>query len=167
MIMCPISWRISSALKSVFLIMENNSSHTYDHPLQRFIWAFVQSKLNWTPRKGTHAAAHLPADAEDQCEVAFFWLVYAMKWENVPPKVSANLYYNETLLTIYAACHWHGSNWQLYSTQQQLVISCLWCQTSGYCSEGWKEGIHSTVASTPDGDFLPWQQVWSGATKML
>lgn len=58
---------------------------------QRYVWAFVQSKLNWKPWKGTCAAAHLPANVEDQCEAAFFQLVYAMKWENVPPKVSTIL----------------------------------------------------------------------------
>lgn len=44
--------------------------------------------MNWTPRKGTRAAAHLPVDAEKKCEEAFFRLVYVMKWHNVPPKVS-------------------------------------------------------------------------------
>lgn len=28
-----------------------------------------------------------------------------------------------------------------------------------------KRAYTLTVASTPDGDFLPWQQIWSGATK--
>ena len=59
---------------------------------QRFVRAFVQSKLNWTPRKGTRAAAHLPADAEDQCEATFFRIVYAMKWENIPPKALSFLF---------------------------------------------------------------------------
>ena len=44
--------------------------------------------MDWTPRKGTRAAAHLPPDAEDKCEEAFFRQVYAMKWHNIPPKVS-------------------------------------------------------------------------------
>jgi len=50
--------------------------------------AFFESVMNWTPHKGTQAAAHLPADAEDRCEEAFFRQVYIMKWHNVPPKVS-------------------------------------------------------------------------------
>jgi hypothetical protein len=44
--------------------------------------------MDWTPRKGAHAAAHLPADAEDVCEEAFFRQVYIMKWDEVHPKVS-------------------------------------------------------------------------------
>ena len=54
--------------------------------------------MDWTPCKGTWAAAHLPADAKDKCEEAFFRQVYIMKWHNVPPKVgfanSANCHEN-------------------------------------------------------------------------
>ena len=28
-----------------------------------------------------------------------------------------------------------------------------------------KHAYTHTVATTPDGDFLPWQKIWSGATK--
>ena len=28
-----------------------------------------------------------------------------------------------------------------------------------------KQAYTLTVASMPDGDFLPWQQIWSGTTK--
>ncbi|KAK7016186.1 hypothetical protein VNI00_018970 [Paramarasmius palmivorus] len=42
---------------------------------ERFVQDFLQSALNFTPRKGTRAAAHLPDDAEEQCERAFFRLV--------------------------------------------------------------------------------------------
>jgi hypothetical protein len=54
---------------------------------QKFVRSFLDSVLNWSPRKGTRAAAKLPADAEDKCEEAFFQLAYIMKWHNVPPKV--------------------------------------------------------------------------------
>ena len=48
----------------------------------------MTSMMDWTPRKGTHTAAHLPADAEDTCEEAFFRQVYIMKWNDIHPKVS-------------------------------------------------------------------------------
>ncbi|KAJ3813043.1 hypothetical protein F5876DRAFT_87306 [Lentinula aff. lateritia] len=47
--------------------------------------------MDWAPRVGTRAAAHLPTDAEDLCERAFFRLAYCMKWENIPPKLGIYL----------------------------------------------------------------------------
>jgi hypothetical protein len=44
--------------------------------------------MDWTSQKGTRATAHLPANAEDICEEAFFRQVYIMKWNNIHPKVS-------------------------------------------------------------------------------
>jgi hypothetical protein len=40
--------------------------------------------MDWLLCKGTQAAAHLPPDAEDKCEEAFFQQMYAMKWHNIP-----------------------------------------------------------------------------------
>lgn len=56
--------------------------------LQKFVRAFISSVLDWTPRKGTRAAAHLPENADDLCEEAFFRIVYCMKWHCIPPRVS-------------------------------------------------------------------------------
>ena len=49
--------------------------------LTNFRCSFVQTKLNWTPHKGTCVAVYLPAYAEDQWEATFFSFLYAMKFD--------------------------------------------------------------------------------------
>ncbi len=44
-----------------------------------FVRDYYSSVLQWTPRKATRAAAHLPANSPDLCEQTFFRIVYAMK----------------------------------------------------------------------------------------
>lgn len=43
--------------------------------------------LKWSPQKATRATAHIPEKAGELCLRAFFRLVYAIKWENIPPEV--------------------------------------------------------------------------------
>lgn len=70
--------------------------------------SFFESVLDWTPRKGTRAAAKLPPDAEEKCEECFFRLVYIMKWHSIPPKVSSS-----------PASNSHG-----YSLLMVLLVGC-------------------------------------------
>jgi hypothetical protein len=57
----------------------------------------MASVMDWTPRKGTRAAAHFPEDAEDVCEEAFFRQMYIMKWNEVHPKVSSSIPSHDTI----------------------------------------------------------------------
>ena len=54
--------------------------------------------MNWTPRKGTRAAAYLPLDVEEKGEECFFRQVYCMKWNNIPPKVLSLVVFSALLL---------------------------------------------------------------------
>ena len=47
--------------------------------------------MDWAPRKGTRAMAHLPANTDDICEESFFRQVYIMKWHDIHPKVGFGL----------------------------------------------------------------------------
>ncbi|KZV74581.1 hypothetical protein PENSPDRAFT_662242 [Peniophora sp. CONT] len=55
--------------------------------LESWVRDFLETKLNWSPRKGTSAAASVPPDAPGLCQHTFFWIKYAMKWLNIPPEV--------------------------------------------------------------------------------
>lgn len=66
---------------------------------ERFVRLFLQANLNWSIRKGTRAAAHIPADWEDQCEATLFRVAYVMKWENTCKKVSRSLSIVNPMLT--------------------------------------------------------------------
>ena len=54
---------------------------------EKFVRAFLDSKLNWSSRKATRAAKHIPDDASQLCERTFFRLVYAIEHEHIPAKV--------------------------------------------------------------------------------
>ncbi|KAJ3493456.1 hypothetical protein NLJ89_g11016 [Agrocybe chaxingu] len=96
----------------------------------------------------TRAAAHIPADAADVCERAFFRLVYAMKWENIPPRLVINV--------------------------DQMGMYVLPCNSRTFHDKGAKQvdavakdekcAYTVLVASTPTGEILPFQQVWGGKT---
>ncbi|KAG1736095.1 uncharacterized protein EDB91DRAFT_1083444 [Suillus paluster] len=104
------------------------------YPAVKFVQSFFKSVLNWSLRKGTRAAAHLPADAEETCEECFFRLVYIMKWHNVPPKLMVNF--------------------------DQVGCYLLPNSSTTFHERGSKQ-----VVFTADGDFLPFQQVWAGASE--
>lgn len=58
------------------LIPQRNPEALTEHfrCTESYVCTFLQSIMDWTPRVGTQAAAHIPADAEDVCERAFFRL---------------------------------------------------------------------------------------------
>ncbi|KAG1802170.1 uncharacterized protein HD556DRAFT_1304341 [Suillus plorans] len=116
---------------------------------EKFVWSFFESVLDWSPRKGTRAAAHLPADAEETCEECFFRLVYIMKWYNVPPKLVVNFDQVGCYLLPNSSTTFHECG----SKQVDIV------------AKDEKRAYSLLVASTADGDFLPFQQVWAGASE--
>ncbi|KIK73435.1 hypothetical protein PAXRUDRAFT_178440, partial [Paxillus rubicundulus Ve08.2h10] len=104
--------------------------------------------LNWSPRKGTRAAAKLPTNAEDKCEEEFFHLVYIMKWHRVPPKLVVG--FDQIGTYILPS---NGSTWAEHGSHQVDIVA-----------KDEKCAFTLLVASTPDGTFLPFQQVWAGAS---
>ena len=122
--------------------------------------------MNWTPWKGTRAAAHLPPDAEDKCEECFFPQVYCIKWHNISPKVS---YLASRLL------NWYPDFSQLVVNFDQIgnyILPSNGCTFNDrgadqvdIVAKDEKRAFTLLVASTADGDFLPFQQVWAGASE--
>ena len=98
--------------------------------------SFFDSVLNWAPRKGTHTAAKLPADAEAKCEECFFHLIYIIKWYDVPPKVRYNTGRIHCSLTIYFVAHcWIQSDWKLCPPQQQDHICQAGLSSGQHCGK--------------------------------
>ncbi|SJL11765.1 uncharacterized protein ARMOST_15174 [Armillaria ostoyae] len=56
-----------------------------------WVQLYYKSNLKWSPQKATRAAAHIPENAGELCLQAFFHLVYAIKWENIPPELIINV----------------------------------------------------------------------------
>jgi hypothetical protein len=98
--------------------------------------------MDWSPRKGTRAAAHLPPNAEDKCEEAFFRQVYAMKWHNIPPKVSeAGPSDRESDSQTLAECQFR-SNQCLHIAKQWNNFRAAWIRTGRYLGKGREACIH-------------------------
>ncbi|KAI9571895.1 hypothetical protein HD554DRAFT_2203156 [Boletus coccyginus] len=93
--------------------------------------------LNWSPQKGTRVAVKLPTNAEDKCEECFFQMLV----------VSFDQIGNFILPS-------SGSTFAEHGSQQVDIIA-----------KDKKRAYTLLVASTPDGTFLPFQQVWDGASE--
>ncbi|KAF9218369.1 hypothetical protein BS17DRAFT_873587 [Gyrodon lividus] len=107
---------------------------------EKFVRSFFDSLLNWTPQKGTCTAAKLPANAEEKCEESFFCLVYIIKWHHVPPELIIG--FNQIGCNILPSS---GTTFVEQGTQQVDIIA--------------------KDENTPEGTFLPFQQVWGGASE--
>ncbi|KAJ3745113.1 hypothetical protein DFH05DRAFT_1460002 [Lentinula detonsa] len=115
---------------------------------ESYVRTFFQSVMDWTPRVGTRAAIHLPSDADDLCERAFFQLAYCMKWENIPAKLVINFDQQGIFLLPSASKTYHKKG-----DRQVDVVA-----------KDEKRAFTLCVASTAAGDFLPFQCVWAGKT---
>ncbi|TFY72179.1 hypothetical protein EVG20_g820 [Dentipellis fragilis] len=107
---------------------------------EHYVRAFLQSKLDWSHRKGTRAAAHIPENAPEVCERAFFRAVYLMKEYDIPAK----------------ARHVLTGNSSTYHERGAKQVDIV--------AKDEKRAYTLLVASTPSGSILPFQQVWSGST---
>ncbi|KAG6877107.1 hypothetical protein C0992_010825 [Termitomyces sp. T32_za158] len=116
---------------------------------EQFVRAFLQTVMYWSPRKATRAASHLPEDAPEQCERTFFRLVYAMKWQNIPAQLLINVDQLGNYLLPNLTYTWHDTGAKQVDSN----------------TKDEKRAYTLLVASTPTGEFLPFQQVWSGKTK--
>ncbi|KAE9389251.1 hypothetical protein BT96DRAFT_947016 [Gymnopus androsaceus JB14] len=136
-------------------------NHAWNHPVEdspcthspilllRILHSrFFQSVMNWSPRAGTRAAAHLPPDADELCEHAFFRLVYCMKWENIPPK----LVINGDQQGIYVL----PTSSKTFHTKADRQVDIV--------AKDEKRAFTLFVASTASGDILPFQLIWGGKT---
>lgn len=114
--------------------------------LQKYVGQFLQSTLDWSIRHGTRAAAHLPDNASELCKRSLFRIFHLINHYDIPPKLRINM--------------------------DQTGIGLMMTPKTTYAKKGSRQvDIHATdekrsytlcVASTPDGDLLPFQVVWSG-----
>ncbi|KAF8996363.1 hypothetical protein BDQ17DRAFT_1429806 [Cyathus striatus] len=102
--------------------------------------------MNWSLCQATCAAAHLPIDAPDSCERTFFCLVYAMKWENVPPSLVVNIDQMGMFVLPSSSRTYHDKG----AKQVEAV------------TKDEKQAYSLLIASSADGNILPFQQVWGG-----
>ncbi|KXN80633.1 hypothetical protein AN958_09263 [Leucoagaricus sp. SymC.cos] len=111
---------------------------------ENYIRSFFESVMNWTPRKATRTARHIPPDAADICERAFFRLVYAIEWFDIPSKLVVNV----DQVGVYVL---PNSSYTFHDKGAVQVDAA---------GKDEKRAYTLLVASTPSGDVLPFQQVW-------
>jgi hypothetical protein len=105
---------------------------------------FLLSVMHWTVQKGTHATKHLPDDWVNVCTKAFFCYHNIIQQHDITDQVGI------TLLL--------GNN-TTYNVIGQKQIDIV--------AQDEKCAYSLCVASTPNGNLLPFQQVWSGKTVQL
>ncbi|KAK1226816.1 hypothetical protein PQX77_010198 [Marasmius sp. AFHP31] len=116
---------------------------------EQFVGDFLASKMDWTVRSGTRAAAHIPENAPELMERTFFRLVHLVTFYDIPPALVINMDQTGILVLMTWKKTYHKKG------ERQVDIQ----------GKDEKRAYTLCVASTADGDFLPFQQVWSGKTK--
>lgn len=110
-------------------------------------------------------AAHLPGDAEEKCEEAFFHLVYVMKWHNIPLKMILPMSHFESWILQKAQLNFKFNQIGNYILPSSSCTFHDWeAEQVNVAVKDEKCAYTLLVTITADGDFPPFQQVWSGAT---
>jgi len=105
--------------------------------------------MDWTIRKGTRAAAHIPANVTELCERTFFRIVHLIINYKIPPELLINM--DQTGVIIFMTSN---TTYEQKGSRQVDIVG-----------KDEKRAYTLCVASTPAGDILPFQQVWSGKTR--
>lgn len=103
--------------------------------------------MNWSVQKGTRAAKHIPTNALDVCVEAFFRYHNVIQQYDITGSFIVNMDQLGVTLLI-------GNN-TTYDLVGQKQIDIV--------VQDKKRAYTLCVASTPAGDLLPFQQVWSGS----
>ena len=117
--------------------------------LQHYVGQFLESVMNWTVRQGTQAAAHIPDDAPSLCERALFRLVHLIFYYDIPPHLLINMDQTGILMLM--------SKNKTYAEKGSRQVDIA--------GKDEKRAYTLCVATTPSGNILPFQQVWSGETR--
>ncbi|EGO28001.1 hypothetical protein SERLADRAFT_435774 [Serpula lacrymans var. lacrymans S7.9] len=115
---------------------------------ESYVRDFLESTLDWSVRKGTRAAAHIPDNADDLCEAAFFRIVHLANWYDIPLSLLINMDQTGVYLV-------PGNN---------VTFNDRGAKQVNIASKDEKRAYTLVVASSCAGDLLPFQQVWSGAS---
>ncbi|GLB39952.1 hypothetical protein LshimejAT787_0704620 [Lyophyllum shimeji] len=115
---------------------------------EKYVGHFYESVMEWSLRCGTRPAAKLPDDAMEQIERTFYRVVHLVNLYDIPPELVINMDQTGVILLMSKKRTFAPTN------SKQVDIS--------FHDE--KRAYTLCVASTPAGDILPFQQVWSGKT---
>ncbi|RPA71453.1 hypothetical protein BJ508DRAFT_198713, partial [Ascobolus immersus RN42] len=105
--------------------------------------------LNWRVRCETQAGHKLPLNWEDQCERAFFRIVYTVAHEKIHPSLLINL--DQTGMNVIP-----GGGLRTYDQLGARQVSLLGKEE--------KRGFTATLGVTADGQLLGAQSTWKGKT---
>ncbi|KAG6824721.1 hypothetical protein H0H92_006024 [Tricholoma furcatifolium] len=114
-----------------------------------FVGQFFESVMNWTIRHGTRAAAHIPDNATELCERTFFRLFHLLFYYDIPLKLLINMDQTGILILLSHLKTFHDKG----ARQVDIV------------GKDEKRAYTLCVATSAEGDILPFQQVWAGKTE--
>ncbi|KAI9057076.1 hypothetical protein FKP32DRAFT_1584394 [Trametes sanguinea] len=114
-----------------------------------WVHRFVQDVMNWSSRKGTRAARKIPSNGADLCELTFLRLVFAIALHGIKPSMIINA--DQAGITLMP------SGKQTYEVRGSKDVTV-------HAHEE-KRQMTVVVASSLDGQILPFQSVWGGSTE--
>jgi hypothetical protein len=113
---------------------------------ESYVRVWLHDALRWSRRKATRAARKVPQDWEDQCELAFFRIAYAIKEYDVPSSLFVNSDQTQLLYAPGDKMTWTDTN----SKQVELV------------GAEEKRAFTVMVSVANDGTALPFQAIYQG-----
>ncbi|KAJ7762678.1 hypothetical protein B0H16DRAFT_1884097 [Mycena metata] len=113
-----------------------------------YVRAFLSSVMDWTPRKATRAARHIPENAPELLKRTFFRLRYAILTGGIPAELIVNADQAGNYLLPASGHTFHDRS----AKQVDLV------------AKDEKRAYTMMLSSTAAGAFLPIQAVWAGKT---
>ncbi|KAJ6448111.1 hypothetical protein C8R45DRAFT_1115497 [Mycena sanguinolenta] len=116
----------------------------------KFVQSFLESVLDWSSRKATRAAKHIPENAGELTERTFFRLVQAIESEHVPAALVVN--YDQTGNYILP----NGSHTFEQRGAKQVAVT----------AKDEKRAYTVGMATCAGGKPLPTEQIWSGKSKL-
>ncbi|KAJ6450731.1 hypothetical protein C8R47DRAFT_1084330 [Mycena vitilis] len=117
---------------------------------EKFVRSFLESVLDWSSRKATRAAKHIPENAGELCERTFFRLVHAIESEHIPASLVIN--YDQTGNYILP----NGSSTFEQRGAKQVAVT----------AKDEKRAYTIGMATSAGGQPLPTEQIWSGKSKL-
>lgn len=105
--------------------------------------------MDWTVCSGTRASAHIPSNAVELCERTLYHIVHLINFYDIPPELVINM--DQTGVMILMTYN------KTYAQKGSKQVDIT--------SQDEKQAYTLCVATTPAGDILPFQQVWSGKTR--
>ncbi|KAJ6513471.1 hypothetical protein C8R45DRAFT_1050224 [Mycena sanguinolenta] len=117
---------------------------------EKFVRSFLESVLDWSSRKATRAAKHIPDNAGELTERTFFRLVQAIESEHVPASLVVN--YDQT------------GNYILPNGSQTFEVRGA--KQVSVAGKDEKRAYTIGMATCADGKPLPTEQIWSGKSKL-